>query len=1250
MLRVITIRFSRLLFMLLILNTVLIVAPPSAYSSPTIPTTPQAPTADLLPGDCIGVTPPGEPETPCCISGYVFIDGQIVAGAEVQIQNAQGDQVTTFTQVYSTSNALAHYRLNLNADPLNVTVGGAITITARYSSHTNIIPYIVQAGGQHVDAVLSRNYADDYVYERQIFYQDDPGTFLYPQGIAVNDRLGRIYVADSDNDRIQVFTKNGQFIKQWGHVGNAPSEFSQPRNLAIDSSDNVYVVDAGNNRIQKFNAEGVFITMWGGRGKAKGQFEYPAGIAIDQSQNIYTIEHAGRVQKFTSTGRWSSSWLVSVPAQYMTMIRGIAVDNNSVYIADYNNSRILKYSSNGVLIATWGNRGSANGQFEEITDLTIDRDGNLLVTDWWNRKVQKFTTSGTWLNSFGSYGSGNGQFIQAWGITSDSNGDIYVLDEVEVHKFTTNGTWILDWGSFATSSKSIGFPEGIAIDSNGNVYVSDSNRIQKYASDGTWIKNWGSYGSANGQFSGVSGVAVDTNNNIYVVDTYNNRIQKFTSDGVWLNSWGTYGSGNGQFGSPRGIVVDSNGDFYVTESDSGGDTGLGNPINHRVQKFDRFGNFVRAWGSLGTGNGQFETPKGIAIGNDGFIYVVDSGFYAMSANDRIQKFSKDGQWVATWGSYGTLGRPEWIALDPQNNVILPHFWNGKVQTFTSNGIFKSSFGKYGLSQGELDYPKGIARTTDGHLYIADDRHGRIQMFRPMTYTKPIATINHRSADTVAWNETLVIRGMGQDSDETSGITAYKWSSNRDGVLGSGATVSRPASSLSTGTHIISLQVQDDEGQWSDAVTTTIYVAPQPQAQWTMLLYLAGDYHDRSSQLNQFNKALSNLRTNFRNPNVRIAVQIDGPNEGDTRRLLITAGTSTTPPNVIETSIGERAMDDPVTLSDFIRWGQTQFPADHYYLSIANHGQAIQGIAWDTTSDRADDGTENDTAYLTVKELGTALKAPNLAPIDILHLDACSMNLLETAYEVKKQVGILMASQYLSWSFFAYDQYATAFGANTLAPTVATAIAQRYVALAQAEHYPFTMSVLDLGRATTTLSAVDDLAAELAALVNNNQSYRTTLDTIWLNSQRYESNGDYIITPSDLYIDLVDWTTRIQVGISSPAVKARAANLLSELTGAQPFILASYAQSAALPSQYAGGAYIDLSDSHGVSIFYPQSATSAVYNSYINNRLFSFTSQSRWADFLIAGIGASPPGTQTPPPGPLPTLNPPQKVFIPLITR
>jgi DNA-binding beta-propeller fold protein YncE len=168
------------------------------------------------------------------------------------------------------------------------------------------------------------------------------------------------------------------------------------------------------------------------------------------------------------------------------------------------------------------------------------------------------------------------------------------------------------------------------------------------------------------------------------------------------------------FGNPVGIAIDDSGLVYVADN-----------YNHRIQKFTKDGQFVSTWGGYGSGDGQFNEPMGIAIDPDGFVYVVDS------LNDRIQKFTKNGEFVSTWGSPGIGdGRfflPWGIAIDPDGLVYVADSYF-RIQKFTKDGQFVSTWGSYGSGDGQFNEPRGIAINTDGFVYVVDSLNSRIQKF------------------------------------------------------------------------------------------------------------------------------------------------------------------------------------------------------------------------------------------------------------------------------------------------------------------------------------------------------------------------------------------------------------------------------------------------------------------------------------------------------------------------------------------
>ncbi len=124
------------------------------------------------------------------------------------------------------------------------------------------------------------------------------GMFHYPTNIFLS-KDGRIFVSDTLNFRIQIFTPEGTFIDAFGEAGDGPGYFSRPRGVAVDSDGNIYVVDALFDNVQIFNAQGRLLMAFGGTGSEYGEFWLPTGIYIDSEDRIYVSDsYNKRVQIF----------------------------------------------------------------------------------------------------------------------------------------------------------------------------------------------------------------------------------------------------------------------------------------------------------------------------------------------------------------------------------------------------------------------------------------------------------------------------------------------------------------------------------------------------------------------------------------------------------------------------------------------------------------------------------------------------------------------------------------------------------------------------------------------------------------------------------------------------------------------------------------------------------------------------------------------------------------------------------------
>ncbi|GAC1400317.1 MAG: SBBP repeat-containing protein [Chloroflexota bacterium] len=264
------------------------------------------------------------------------------------------------------------------------------------------------------------------------------------------------------------------------------------------------------------------------------------------------------------------------------------------FLQDDSDSRVLKLSPTGQLLATLATSGSGPGQFLGPNGVALDSQGNIYVADYFNDRIQKLSPTGQTLAIWGTHGSGPGQFAGPWGLGLDVQGNIFVA--------------------------SSGTPDGPFFD----------HRIQKLSPTGQELAVWGTLGSGPGQFIQPVGLGLDVQGNIYVADAGNHRIQKLSSTGQPLAAWGENGLGPGQFEFPVTVALDPQGNLYVTDR-----------IANRVQKLSSTGQVLTIWNreTYGfTGN----TPWGIAVDAGSNVYVVDH------ENSRILKLSPTGQVLATF--------------------------------------------------------------------------------------------------------------------------------------------------------------------------------------------------------------------------------------------------------------------------------------------------------------------------------------------------------------------------------------------------------------------------------------------------------------------------------------------------------------------------------------------------------------------------------------------------------------------------
>jgi hypothetical protein len=212
------------------------------------------------------------------------------------------------------------------------------------------------------------------------------GQMVSPEGVAVQPTSGNVYVADTGNDRVDVFGPTGSFLEAfgWGVVdgqpraetcttscqaglaGSGPGQFSRPTTVAIGAppgpaANNVFVGDAANNAVERFDANGNFISSIDGTSTPQGHFQNLVGVAVDQNGNLWTADGStNNVDEFDAHGGFVRQWTDSHGSP-----SAIAVDaaHDSVYLTIPNLSACSFLCSGGVT-ERWTLTGTFNGDVE----------------------------------------------------------------------------------------------------------------------------------------------------------------------------------------------------------------------------------------------------------------------------------------------------------------------------------------------------------------------------------------------------------------------------------------------------------------------------------------------------------------------------------------------------------------------------------------------------------------------------------------------------------------------------------------------------------------------------------------------------------------------------------------------------------------------------------------------------------------------------------------------------------------------
>nr|XP_043897439.1 tripartite motif-containing protein 3b isoform X1 [Solea senegalensis]XP_043897440.1 tripartite motif-containing protein 3b isoform X1 [Solea senegalensis]XP_043897441.1 tripartite motif-containing protein 3b isoform X1 [Solea senegalensis] len=276
-----------------------------------------------------------------------------------------------------------------------------------------------------------------------------------------------------------------ELIYRVGSRGREKGEFTNLQGISASSNGRVVVADSNNQCIQVFSNDGQFKMRFGVRGRSPGQLQRPTGVTVDMNGDIVVADYDNRwVSIFSSDGKFKNK----IGAGRLMGPKGVAVDKNGhIITVDNKACCVFIFQSNGKLVTKFGGRGTADRQFADKLGPNLNKSGSvfsphfvavnnkneIIVTDFHNHSVKVYSADGEFLFKFGSHGEGNGQFNAPTGVAVDANGNIIVADwgNSRIQVFDSTGSFL---SYINTSADPLYGPQGLALTSDGHVAVADS--------------------------------------------------------------------------------------------------------------------------------------------------------------------------------------------------------------------------------------------------------------------------------------------------------------------------------------------------------------------------------------------------------------------------------------------------------------------------------------------------------------------------------------------------------------------------------------------------------------------------------------------------------------------------------------------------------------------------------------------------------------------------------------------------------
>ena len=297
----------------------------------------------------------------------------------MEMRNDQGHDCATGVQVQDNEDGsynISYFAKEAGACRTSVMING---------EHVSGSPFTVQVKPRQYKPVLSFGRKGS---------SWSSGKFDCPWGVAVNER-NEIAVTDCSNNRVQIFSCNGKFIRSFGKKGVKKGEFKDPSGIAYLNNGNFVVADTFNDRLQIFTERGEYLAQIGSEENPDHQFNSPMGLSVDNDGNIIVADSDNKLIKiFTPSGQF----LRKFGGEDLLVDPFHCIQKDQYFIVSDNCDHSIKvFNTDGDFLYNFGNEGEGDGEFDRPQCLSVDKAEHLMVCDYGNNIVQVLDLSGKFI-------------------------------------------------------------------------------------------------------------------------------------------------------------------------------------------------------------------------------------------------------------------------------------------------------------------------------------------------------------------------------------------------------------------------------------------------------------------------------------------------------------------------------------------------------------------------------------------------------------------------------------------------------------------------------------------------------------------------------------------------------------------------------------------------------------------------------------------------------------------------------------